>query len=123
MRRPRTRRPVSEDADERCLLLPRRGVSSVPADALALAVRESALERKQSESEGEDMAEIKGKGFESPDEVRQFEGGKGKVELVDLNGHMIGRGTFEPGWRWSEHVKPLSGTDSCEVEHIGYVLE
>src|SRR5919198_3486723 len=67
---------------------------------------------------GEEMAEIKGKGFESPDEVRPFKDGKGQVELVDLNGHMIGRGTFEPGWRWSEHVKPLSGTDSCQVEHI-----
>jgi quercetin dioxygenase-like cupin family protein len=69
------------------------------------------------------MADIKGKAFGSPDEVREFKDGKGKVELVDLNGHMIGRGTFEPGWRWSEHVKPLSGTDSCQVEHIGYVLE
>ena len=69
------------------------------------------------------MAEIKGKDFGSPDEVREFKDGKGKVELVDLNGHMVGRGTFEPGWRWSEHVKPLSGTDMCEVEHIGYVLE
>ena len=36
---------------------------------------------------------------------------------------MVGHGTFEPGWRWSEHVKPLSGTDSCQVEHIGYVLK
>ena len=45
------------------------------------------------------------------------------VELVDLNGHAVGRGTFEPGWRWSENVKPLAGTDSCQVDHIGYVLE
>ena len=36
---------------------------------------------------------------------------------------MVGRGTFEAGWRWSEHVKPLAGTDSCQVQHIGYVLE
>ena len=69
------------------------------------------------------MADLKGKEFGSPDEVREFKDGKGRVEIVDLNGHMIGRGTFEPGWRWSEHVKPLSGTDSCQVEHIGYVLE
>src|SRR3954452_8644291 len=68
------------------------------------------------------MAEIKGKGFESADEGRPFKDGKGQVELVDLNGHMIGRGTFEPGWRWSQHVKPLSGTETCQVEHIGYVL-
>ena len=69
------------------------------------------------------MAELVGKRFESPDEVRELPAGKGRVELVDLNGHAAGRGTFEPGWRWSEHMKPLAGTDSCQVEHIGYVLQ
>ena len=54
--------------------------------------------------------------------MREFKDGKGKVELVELSGHMVGYGTFEPGWRWSQHVKPLMGTDSCQVEHIGYVL-
>ena len=54
--------------------------------------------------------------------LREFEG-KGRVELVDLNGHAVGRGTFEPGWRWSDNVKPVAGTDSCQVDHIGYVLE
>ena len=67
------------------------------------------------------MADLAGKRFESPDEVREFTDGKGRVELVDLNGHAVGRGTFEPGWRWSEHIKPIAGTDSCQVEHIGYV--
>src|SRR5947209_18249469 len=69
------------------------------------------------------MAELVGKSFDSPDEVREFTEGKGRVDLVDLNGNAIGRGTFEPGWRWSENVKPIAGTDSCQVEHIGYVLE
>ena len=69
------------------------------------------------------MAELAGKRFESPDEVREFVGGTGRVELVDLNGHAVGRGTFEPGWRWSEQVQPIAGTDSCQVDHIGYVLE
>jgi hypothetical protein len=68
------------------------------------------------------MAELVGKRFESPEEVREFLDGKGRVELVDLNGNAVGLGTFEPGWRWSEHVKPIAGTDSCQVEHIGYVL-
>ena len=68
------------------------------------------------------MAQLIGKSFENPDEVREF-AGKGRVELVDLNGHAVGRGTFEPGWRWSDNVKPLAGTDSCQVDHIGYVLE
>lgn len=69
------------------------------------------------------MAELTGKSFDHPDEVREFVDEKGRVELVDLNGHAVGLGTFEPGWRWSEHVKPIAGTESCQVEHIGYVLE
>jgi hypothetical protein len=68
------------------------------------------------------MAELVGKRFESPDEVRKFTDGMGHVELVDLNGHSVGRGTFEPGWRWSVNVKPIAGTDSCQVDHIGYVI-
>ena len=69
------------------------------------------------------MAQLVGKRFDNPDEVREFTEGKGRVELVDLNGHSVGRGTFEPGWRWSQNVKPIAGTDSCQVEHIGYVLQ
>lgn len=45
------------------------------------------------------------------------------MDLVDLNGHAVGLGTFEPGWRWSENVKPLAGTHSCQVDHIGYILQ
>lgn len=67
------------------------------------------------------MAGIEIKSFDSPDETRPFEG-KGRVELVSLAGREIGRGTFEPGWRWSENVKPIAQTDSCEVAHLGYVL-
>jgi quercetin dioxygenase-like cupin family protein len=69
------------------------------------------------------MAELAGKRFDQPDETREFLDGKGRIELIDLNGHAVGRGTFEPGWRWSEHVGPIAGTDSCQVEHIGYVLD
>jgi quercetin dioxygenase-like cupin family protein len=69
------------------------------------------------------MPHLQAKRFESPDEVRPFNDEKGQVELVELDGNMVGYGTFKPGWRWSEHVKPLSGTASCQVEHIGYVLE
>jgi hypothetical protein len=61
------------------------------------------------------MAELVGKRFESPDEVREFTDGKGRVDLVDLNGHAVGLGTFEPDWRCSQNVKPIAGTDSCQV--------
>ena len=67
------------------------------------------------------MADLEVKGFDSPDEVRPFEG-KGQVELVNVAGRMVGRGTFEPGWKWSENVKPIAGTDSCQTNHLGYVL-
>src|SRR5947209_2330729 len=69
------------------------------------------------------MAQLVGKRFDAPDEVRGFTDGKGRIELVDLNGHSVGLGTFEPGWRWSHHVKPIANTTSCQVEHIGYILE
>ena len=57
--------------------------------------------------------------FEQPDETRPFEA-RGRVELIDIGGHMIGRGTFEAGWTWSADVKPIAGTDSCQVFHVGY---
>lgn len=56
----------------------------------------------------------------NPDEVRSFS--KGKVELVNLQGVTVGRAVFEPGWKWSECVKPIAGTKSCEEAHTAYVL-
>lgn len=60
------------------------------------------------------------KRFNAPDEVREFE--KGRFELVKIGEMMIGRASYEPGWKWTEHVKPLAGTDVCEIEHVGLVL-
>lgn len=53
-----------------------------------------------------------------PDETRTF--AKGKVEVVKIAGGVVGRLTLEPGWRWSEHVKPIAGTKSCEAPHFQY---
>ena len=61
------------------------------------------------------------KSFDAPDETRPF-AAKGKAEVVTVGGVTALRGTFEPGWRWSEHVKPLAGTTSCQAAHAGYVL-
>jgi len=58
--------------------------------------------------------------FEEPDEVREFE--KGRFEIVHIGGLTIGRATYQPGWKWSEHVRPLAGTEFCEVEHVGMVV-
>jgi len=58
------------------------------------------------------------KGLDKPDEVREFE--KGKVELVNVGGRMVGRAVFQPGWKWSTHVKPIAKTKSCEAPHFQY---
>jgi len=60
------------------------------------------------------------KSFDAPDEVRVMQ--KGTFELVHLGGITIGRATYEPGWKWSEHVGPSVGATRCTVEHVGLVL-
>jgi hypothetical protein len=60
------------------------------------------------------------KNLDTPDEKRSFE--HGDVHLVQLPGATIGRAVFGPGWRWSNDVKPLVGTDSCQGHHISYVI-
>jgi hypothetical protein len=67
------------------------------------------------------MAGVEIKNFDSPDETRPFQG-NGQADVVELGGHTVGHGTFEPGWRWSENVKPIAQTDSCQVAHLGYVM-
>ena len=61
------------------------------------------------------------KSLDRPDETRPF-AAKGQAAVVNIGGAAVLRGTFEPGWRWSEHVKPLAKTDSCQAAHAGYVL-
>lgn len=63
---------------------------------------------------------IEGKNLGSPDETRSFD--KGKMDVVTLDDVTVGKAVFEPGWKWSECVKPLAGTDSCQVPHVGYVI-
>ncbi len=66
------------------------------------------------------MGEFASKRFDEPDETRSFEHGKG--EIVHLAGSTAARATMEPGWRWSTSVKPIAGTESCQMHHLGYVL-
>lgn len=56
--------------------------------------------------------------FDNADETRTFP--FGRVDLVKIGGSEIGRLTLEPGWRWSEHVKPLAGTELCEAPHFQF---
>jgi len=60
------------------------------------------------------------KRFEQPDETRSMD--RGKFEVVRVGDRTIGRATYEPGWKWSEHVGPGLGSARCTVEHVGLVL-
>ena len=66
------------------------------------------------------MAGVDTNDFSSPDEVRTPD--RTTVELVKVAGGEIGRYTFQPGWKWSECIKPVVKTDSCQVNHVGYVV-
>ena len=66
------------------------------------------------------MAKAEQKHLNSPDETRSFE--KGKMEVVKVAGGTVGRLTFQPGWRWSKHMKANAGTKSCEAPHFQYHL-
>jgi quercetin dioxygenase-like cupin family protein len=67
------------------------------------------------------MAGIEIKNVNSPDETRPF-ADKGSAAVVNVADHPVLYGTFEPGWRWSEHIKPIAGTDSCQTAHLLYCL-
>jgi quercetin dioxygenase-like cupin family protein len=60
------------------------------------------------------------KRFEQPDEVREMP--LGRFELITLGGQTIGRATYQPGWKWSEHVGRGLGQERCGVEHVGLVI-
>jgi mannose-6-phosphate isomerase-like protein (cupin superfamily) len=65
------------------------------------------------------MAGTESRGFDSPDETRTPD--KTEVAVVRMGGASAARMTFEPGWKWSDCVKPVAGTDSCQVRHVGVV--
>ncbi len=65
------------------------------------------------------MAGIEKRDFGSPDESRTPD--KTRVDVVRMGSNSVGRFAFEPGWRWSECVKPVVGTDSCQIRHVGVV--
>ena len=67
------------------------------------------------------MLEVVLKRFDSPDETRTMT--KGRFEIVRVGGLVLGRASYEPGWKWSVHVGPTVGEPRCTVEHVGLVLQ
>ena len=66
------------------------------------------------------VSRLEAKSHDAPDETRTPD--KTRVEVVRLEGFTLARLTFQPGWRWSECLKPVVGTDSCQHSHVGYAV-
>jgi mannose-6-phosphate isomerase-like protein (cupin superfamily) len=66
------------------------------------------------------MAGIERKSLNTPDETRRPD--KTSVEVVSVGGHQAARITLQPGWKWSDCIKPVVKTESCQAQHLGYVV-
>jgi PAS domain S-box-containing protein len=67
-----------------------------------------------------EVTKLEAKSHDSPDEVRSLN--KSRIEVVRLDGFTMGRFNFEPGWRWSECIKPVANTEFCQASHVGYAV-
>ncbi len=87
-------------------------------------VAQTSLQAWDEESRGAETGEPKAASliehldFSRPDEVRNFP--HGRAEILNVGGGVVGRLVLEPGWRWSQDVKPLAGTELCEASHFQY---
>jgi hypothetical protein len=97
-----------------------RAASAAANDSRKHNFPETSIRNDMEDPMKSDSKKAELKSFGKPDEVRTFP--KGKVELVKIGGAMVGRATFEPGWKWSTSVKPLAKTKSCEAPHFQYQL-
>lgn len=68
------------------------------------------------------MAGLVRKSLDAPEETRPFPEDSGQLELINVEGGAVGRATFQPGWQWSKHIKPIAGTESCQSAHMGYCV-
>lgn len=66
------------------------------------------------------MVRLLRKRLDQPDEVRSFP--HGRVEIFEIGDNVVGKTVYEPGWRWSQDVRPIAGTELCMYHHLGYCL-
>ena len=58
--------------------------------------------------------------FDRPDETRSFT--HGRADIVRIGTSSVARLSLQPGWHWAEDVKPIAGTETCQVRHVGYMV-
>jgi hypothetical protein len=67
------------------------------------------------------MGNMETRNIDAPHETRKFQA-NGHADVVTLGDFTLIKGTFQPGWRWSNDVKPIAGTDSCMSRHTGFCV-
>ena len=82
------------------------------------AISRQTLVQAWDEADASSRHNTEHKSFAQPEETREFP--NGKAEILSIGGAEVGRLTFQPGWRWSDDVKPIAGTDTCEAPHLQY---
>ena len=93
----------------------------VSAPALGALQGEYLLQQRGRTLKGAGMGQMESRNIDAPDETRPFQA-HGHMDVVTLGDFTLGKGVFEPGWRWSTDVKPIAGTDSCMTRHTGICL-
>jgi quercetin dioxygenase-like cupin family protein len=63
---------------------------------------------------------IQKKNFEKPDETQTPP--NARIENIRIGDMTVSKQTYQPGWQWSKHIKPIVGTNSCQVHHFGVLL-
>ena len=66
------------------------------------------------------MPRLRSRPFATPDELRSF--AHGSAEVVRLDETLVGRATYEPGWRWTTDMPDIAGTSTCQLHHLGYSI-
>jgi len=66
------------------------------------------------------MPRLQSKRLSAPDSTRSFPGGD--AVLVNVGETAVGRAIYEPGWRWTTHIRQIAGTDHCQLHHLGYSI-
>ena len=115
-------RPWTSSCIRPCPVKPGNLFHSYRCDPSASALAPGVANCGGNTGKGDEMPGLVRKSLDAPEETRLFEDGSGQLELVNVDAGAVGRATFQPGWQWSKHVKPIAKTDSCQAAHMGYFV-
>jgi class 3 adenylate cyclase len=85
-----------------------------------LVIRTTIAQNGESQELAGRVADVLRKSVDDPDDVVEFP--NVRTEIVHLGDLTVGRMVNQPGWRWSQHVRPTVGGQWCQVRHVGFMI-